>query len=437
MRNLRRVLSACLVAAAATLAMSSTAVAEDPAPMPATAPSSTLPSAPPSSVLDVNSIAQYAVIMDYDSGVVLYSKDGDNQMAPASMAKLMTVALLFHKLKHGELKLDDTFTVSEQAWKLSVAGKNESSKMFLSIGSQVRVEDLLRGIVIQSGNDACTVVAEHFSGSEQAFAELMNAEAKRIGLKDSVFKNANGLPDPGMHVTAHDLATLAAYLIREYPQYYHYFSEKEFTWNKIKQGNRNLLLGSYPGADGLKTGHTEQSGFGMVASATAEGRRLIVVVNGLKNEKERANEARRLLDIGFREFKPYALFKKDQVIENADVWAGDNDSVPLVVTQDVKFLMRRAQRDSLKVSLAYDSPIMSPVKKGQVVGKLSISGDGLSDLVVPVAAGADVEEGGFMTQMKLGVRGLVSGTPDPAEVSKPVQPQDGQGPTTPAAPPNG
>lgn len=389
-------------------------------------PVDTAAPAVPSNVLDVNSIARFAVIMDYDTGAVLYSKDGDGQMAPASMAKLMTVAVLFDKLKKGELKLNDKFTVSEKAWKLSVVGKNESSKMFVSIGSQIPVEDLLRGIIIQSGNDACTVVAEHLSGDEAQFAEQMNAEAKRIGLKDSVFKNANGLPDPGMHVTAHDLAKLAAYLIREYPDYYHIFSEKEYTWNGIKQGNRNLLLGRYAGADGLKTGHTESSGYGMVASAKVDGRRLVVVINGLKSDSERAAEAIRLLDIGFKEFKPYALFAKDQVIENADVWAGDAESVPLTVAQDVKFLMRRTQRDTLKVALTYDTPIMSPIKKGQVVGKLRISGVGLSDLEVPVSAGADVEEGGFITQMKLGVKGIFSGSPEPSAVSREVEPLDGK-----------
>ena len=247
----------------------------------------TQPPADPQPVIDptteVQTNATFALLMDFESGNVLFSKDGDQLMAPASMAKLMTVAILFEKIKHGELKLEDTFTVSERAWRLSIAGKNESSKMFVSIGSQIRVEDLLQGIIIQSGNDACTVVAEHFSGSEEAFSDLMNAEAKKIGLSNSHFKNASGLPDPDMHVTAHDLAKLAQYIIREFPEQYHIFSEREFTWNKIKQPNRNLLLGVYPGADGLKTGHTELSGFGMVASAVQEGRRLILVENGLTN----------------------------------------------------------------------------------------------------------------------------------------------------------
>ncbi len=362
--------------------------------------------------------AAYATIMDFDTGTVLFSKDGDQPMAPASMAKLMTVAILFEKLKHGELRLDDTFTVSEQAWRLSVAGKAESSKMFVSVGSQIRVEDLLYGIIVQSGNDACTVVAEHFSGTEDAFAELMNAEAKKIGLVNSVFKNASGLPDPGMHVTAHDLARLASYIIREFPDYYHYFGEKEFTWNKIKQKNRNRLLEDYPGADGLKTGHTQASGYGMVASATQDGRRLILVINGLSSEAERAAEAKRMLDLGFREFRAYALLKAGDVVGEAKVWAGDQQGVSLAVREPVKLIMRRASRDGLKVSLSYLEPVEAPVSRGQELGKLTITAPGVPDKIVPVFAGADVEEGGIFTQIKLGIKDLLSSKPEPVQASE-------------------
>jgi D-alanyl-D-alanine carboxypeptidase (penicillin-binding protein 5/6) len=378
-------------------------------------PDPSLPAIPPDPATTLQTNAQFALMMDYETGSVLFSKDGDQPMQPASMAKLMTVAVMFEKLKHGELKLSDTFTVSERAWRLSVAGKNESSKMFVSIGSQIRVEDLLRGIIIQSGNDACTVVAEHFSGSEEAFAELMNAEGKRIGLTNSTFRNASGLPAPGMLVTAHDLAQLARYIIREFPDYYHYFAEREFTWNGIKQGNRNLLLGTYPGADGLKTGHTVESGYGLVSSAVQDGRRLILVVNGLRNENERAAESRRLLDLGFREFKTYALLKAGDVVGEAEVWAGDERTVPLAVRQPVKMLMRRASREAMKVVLRYKDPVMSPVKRGAELGKLTITAPGVPDMVVPVFAGADVESGGIFTRIKLGVKGLFSGTPEPSE----------------------
>jgi D-alanyl-D-alanine carboxypeptidase (penicillin-binding protein 5/6) len=258
------------------------------------------------------------------------------------------------------------------------------------------------------------VVAEHFAGSEEAFADLMNAEAKKIGLKNSVFKNASGLPDPEMHVTAQDLATLAGYLIREFPDMYHVFSEREFTWNKIKQANRDLLLGTYPGADGLKTGHTQSSGYGMVASAVQDGRRLIVVVNGLKSEAERAAETKRLLDIGFREYKSYALLKAGDTVGEAEVWAGDAKGVPLTVRQPVKLLMRRASRDGLKAVVSYSEPIDAPITRGQELGKLTITAPGVPDTVVPVYAGADVESGGLMTDIKLGIKDLLSGKPEPA-----------------------
>jgi D-alanyl-D-alanine carboxypeptidase (penicillin-binding protein 5/6) len=372
--------------------------------------------------LALQTTAPYAVIMDYNTGTLMFSKAGDQEMAPASMAKLMTAAVIFQRLKRGELKLDDTFTVSERAWRLSVAGKTASSKMFVSIGSQIRVEDLLRGIIIQSGNDACTVVAEHFSGSEEAFAELMNAEARRIGLKNSVFRNASGLPHPEMKVTAHDLAILAAYLIREYPEYYRLYSEREFTWNRIRQANRNPLLGSYPGADGLKTGHTSASGYGLVGSAVRDGRRLIMVINGLPSEAARAMEAKRLMDIGFREFKPYSLFAAGAVVDKAPVWGGGEASVPLVAASPLTVLMRRDQRESMRAVLTYDAPLSAPVRKGQVVGQVRVSIKGLPDQQVPVAVGADVPEGSLISRAALGLKGIFSEPAKPESINRQVEP---------------
>jgi len=377
---------------------------------------------------EIQTNAEFAFMMDFETGAVLLSKRGEESMAPASMAKLMTVAILFEKLKHGELKLNDTFTVSEQAWRLSVAGKNESSKMFVSIGSQIRVEDLLRGIIVQSGNDACTVVAEHFSGSEEAFSALMNAEAAKIGLSGSVFKNASGLPHPEMQVTAHDLAKLTAYLIREFPDYYQYFGEREFTWNKIKQANRNPLLGTYAGADGLKTGHTAASGYGMVASAQQDGRRLILVVNGLSSEAERAAETKRLLDLGFREFRTYTLLKAGDVVGEAEVWAGEVRGVPLAVRQPVKLMMRRASREGLQVKLSYAEPVVPPIARGQELGKLTISAPGIPNKIVPVFAGADIEAGGIITQIKMGLKELLSSKPEPARTTEEVALPEGGAP---------
>ena len=381
---------------------------------------------------EIQTNAPYALLMDFETGAVLFSKNGDQAMAPASMAKLMTVAILFEKIKHGELRLSDTFTVSEQAWRTSVKGKSESSKMFVSIGSQIKVEDLLRGIIVQSGNDACTVVAEHFSGSEEAFSELMNAEAKKIGLTASRFKNASGLPHPDMYVTAHDLAKLAAYIIREFPEQYAFFAEREFTWNGIKQANRNPLLATYVGADGLKTGHTAASGYGMVASAEQEGRRLILVVNGLSGESERAAETKRLLDLGFREFKTYQLLKAGEVVGEAEVFAGEHGGVPLAVRQPVKILMRRASRAGLKVVLNYEEPIQAPVQRGQELGKLTITAPGVPQRTVPVFAGADVEAGGVFTQIKVGIKDLLGAEQKSArgeEVTLPLETQSGDAPT--------
>jgi len=369
----------------------------------------------------IETTAQFAVVMDYDTGAVLFSKRGDELMKPASMAKLVTVSILFEKLKHAELKLDDTFLVSEKAWRQSIADKSEASKMFVRVGDAVRVEDLIRGIVIQSGNDACIVVAEHVAGSEEAFARLMNAQAKRMGLTQSTFVNSNGMPDPAQNVTARELAMVARYIIKEYPDYYHYFGEKDFTWSKITQPNRNLLLGTYPGADGLKTGHTAESGFGMTASAIQDGRRLIIVVNGLTSEAERAAEAKRLLDIGFREFKSYTLLKPGEVVGEAEVWAGEFRTVPLAVRQPVSIMLRRASRDGLRVTLKFEEPVTPPIARGRELGSLIITAPGAPSLTVPVFAGSAVESGGVFTQMKVGLKALISGRDEPQTRAVPVK----------------
>ena len=340
------------------------------------------------------------------------------------MAKLVTVSILFEKLKHGELKLDDKFLVSENAWRQSITDKAEASKMFVRVGDEISVEDLIRGIVIQSGNDACIVVAEHIAGSEAAFGPLMNAEAKRMGLTNSNFVNSNGMPDPAQNVTAHDLARVARYIIKEFPDYYHYFGEREFTWSKIKQPNRNLLLGTYPGADGLKTGHTAESGFGLTASAVQDGRRLIVVINGLTSDAERASEARRLFDIGFHEFKTYALLKPGDIVGEAEVWAGEMHTVPLTVRKPVDIMLRRSSRNGLRVTLKYQEPVMPPIARGQELGSLVITAPGAPETTVPVYAGSAVDEGGVFTQMKVALKSLMSGKEEPQGRAVPVEPKD-------------
>jgi len=386
------------------------------------------PQAPPATATDglppIETMAPFAVVMDYETGRVLFSERGDELMKPASMAKLMTVSLLFEKLKRGELHLDDKFAVSAKVWN-QFAHDAQTSKMFVGLGEAVRIEDLIRGIIIDSGNDACAVVAENIAGGEAAFAVLMNAEARRIGLAQSTFANSNGMPDPAQNVTAHELALIARHLIRDYAAYYHYFDEKEFTWNKITQPNRDLLLGAYPGADGLKTGHTDESGFGMTASAKQGGRRMIVVVNGLASPEDRASEAKRLLDIGFREFKTYALLKPGDVVGDAEVWAGERRMVRLAVHQHVDILMRRAARNRLRVTVTFEEPVLPPVARGQRLGVATVTAPGIETLTVPVYASARVREGGLFAQVKarfkLLMQSMEEGSAEAPSVRSPVE----------------
>ncbi len=368
-----------------------TAAEEGPPAVPPAAVSAELP--------PIETAASFAVIMDYETGTILFSKQGDKLMKPASMAKLMTVALIFEKLKRGELHLDDKFTVSAKVWN-QFAHDAQTSKMFVGIGEKIRIEDLIRGIIVVSGNDACAVVAENIAGSEEEFAKLLNAEARRVGMMSSTFANSNGMPDPAQNVTAHELALLARHLIKDYPDYYHYFGEKELTWNKVMQPNRDLLLDTYPGADGLKTGHTDESGFGMTASATQDGRRMIVVVNGLPSVEARAAEAKHLLDVGFREFKTYALLKPGDIVGAAQLWGANVRAVRLVVHQPIRLLMRRAARERMRVSLAYAEPMLPPIARGQVLGHLTVAAPGVTTLTVPVYAAAAVPKGGLLTQIK-------------------------------------
>lgn len=279
--------------------------------------------------------ARNAILMDYDTGQYLYVKDHEKMVPPASMSKLMTVNMIFEKLKDGSLSLDDTFTVSERAWKLGGAASGGST-MFLKIGEKVRVEDILKGILIQSGNDACIVAAENLAGSEDDFAEMMNKRARELGLDNSSFANSTGLPHPDQKMSVEDLAKLARHIIKEFPEFYHIFSEKYYTHNNITQGNRNPLLYSMPNADGLKTGHTEEAGFCLTASAKKGERRLIEVMTGMNSNKERSEEAERLMEWGFREFNNYNLLNKGQTIAEIPVVFGSEKQVRLVVPETVK-----------------------------------------------------------------------------------------------------
>lgn len=348
--------------------------------------------------------ASHAILIDYETGDVLFSKSGDERMGPASMSKLMTSVLVFEKLRTGDLRMEDTFRVSESAWG---RGADSESNMFVALGSEVRVGDLLRGIIIQSGNDACKVIAEGIAGSEPAFADLMNEEAERIGLTGSHFVNASGLPDPEHYMTPHDLARLARYIIKTFPEYYELYSEREFEWNGIKQQNRNPLLYSFSGADGLKTGHTLASGFGLTASAVRDGRRLILVVNGLGSEKERASESARLLDIGFREFKGYDLFASGAVVGEAEVWNGAASAVKLRVGGAVSLLMRREARKALKVTYAYDGPIAAPIAEGQELGSMTISVPDRDPVTVPLYAAESVDRADIVSRLVSAAKSLL------------------------------
>ena len=344
--------------------------------------------------------ATTAILVDGDSGAVLFEKNADLRIPPASMTKLMTAYLIFERLKDKRLTLDDLLTVSEKAWRM------EGSKMWIEVGEQVRVEDLLRGLIIQSGNDA-VAFAEALSGSEQAFAEEMNRKAAEIGLTDSNFANASGWPSPGQYMTARDLATLGLRLIHDFPEYYHFYSETEFTWANIKQPNRNPLLYRNIGADGLKTGHTEEAGYCLIGTAVQNGKRLLLIITGMTSEKSRAEEGERLLAWGFREFSTYKLFSAGDLLDNAPVFMGAADSVPLVMPRDVELQMLRSARADMKVTLRYQSPLVAPIAQGQEVAVVSVEAPGLKPVDLPVVAGQAVEEMGLLGRMIEGVKSLM------------------------------
>jgi D-alanyl-D-alanine carboxypeptidase (penicillin-binding protein 5/6) len=348
----------------------------------------------------IDTAARQAYLVDAGTGVELFSKEGDTRMAPSSMSKMVTIYLVFEAIKNGKLTLDQELPVSEHAW------KQEGSRMFLNVGQKAKVEDLIRGVIVQSGNDAAVVFAETLGGSEQNFAEMMNSKAAELGLTGSHFVNATGLPDPEHYSTAHDLARVALALIRDFPEDYHYFSEPSFTYNNIPQGNRNPLLYRNMDVDGLKTGHTDEGGFGLTASALRGGRRLILVLNGMNNMQMRADESAKVLDWGYREFANYPVVKAGDKLAEAKVWLGQGASVPLMATQDVTLTLPRGARGGLKTSIDYTQPVQAPIAKGQPLGKLTISAPGMDDKVVPLVAAEDVDQLGFFARVAAKLRVL-------------------------------
>jgi D-alanyl-D-alanine carboxypeptidase (penicillin-binding protein 5/6) len=336
--------------------------------------------------------APTAILMDAGSHAVLFEKNADEPTAPASMAKVMTAEVVFNEIKNGRLNFDSEFMISENAWRKGGGGSGGSS-MFARVNTPVRLEDLLRGLIVQSGNDAAIALAEGIAGTEENFARMMNERAKQIGLAKSAFRNATGYGHPEQKVTVRDLAKLALHVIETYPDLYKMFGEREFTWNKIRQQNRNPLLFADIGADGLKTGNIDESGYGLIGSAVQNDQRLIVVVNGLKTAKDRAAESRKLLDWGFRAFESQQLFAEGQVVGEAQVFGGNIRSLPLVASRPVRVLVPRGDGERVNARIVYTGPLKAPIQKGAEVARLQVSRGDMQALDIPLYANEDVQQG--------------------------------------------
>jgi D-alanyl-D-alanine carboxypeptidase (penicillin-binding protein 5/6) len=336
--------------------------------------------------------AAHAILIEAGSGSVLFEKAADDLIPPASLSKLMTQEVVFNLIKQGRLKPTDEFIVSTNAWRRGGAPSHTSS-MFIPIHSKVSVDDLLHGAIIQSANDACIALAEGISGNESSFAELMTKRARELGLTKSTFGNSTGLPDPRQLMTARELAKLARHIVESYPDYYKYYSEREFTWNKIRQFNRNPLLTMNIGADGLKTGFTKEAGYGLVGSSVQNGLRLIVVVNGLRSEKERADEAKKMLEWGFHNFQSGLLFAEGQEIAQAKLYGGTKGHVPLTARKEVRLMVPRGSRDKIIARVVYSGPVPAPVQEGQKIGTLKVWRGEFVVLEVPLEAAESVATG--------------------------------------------
>ena len=365
---------------------------------------------------DIDTSAEFAYVTDFASGKVLMDKDPDSPMKPASMAKIMTVYVAFQRIADGSLSLDDTFLISEKAW------RKGGSKTFVEVGKQVAVRDLLMGVVVQSGNDAAIAIAEGISGTESGFAEEMNYVARQLGMTNTVFKNATGWPDPDQVTTARDLNILATALIRDFPpqdfpDLYPMFAEKTFTYNGIKQGNRNPLVYGTQGADGLKTGHTEESGYGLVGSAMREGQRVVMVLNGMTSMKQRSSESRRLMDLMFREFRQYRFFDKGQAVDRAVVWLGNEPRVDLVLEEPLHLVLSRTDRRRMKMSVQWNDPVPAPVTAGQKIGTLTLDFPNRT-MSYDLTAAKDVAELGMFDRVGEALKFLIFGAGPDA-----IQPQ--------------
>lgn len=338
--------------------------------------------------LDAASIkAQQAIVVDYETGSILLAKNENDRMPTSSMSKVMTMYVVFKAIEGGQLQMDQLLPVSEKAWRM------QGSKMFVALNSQVPVHDLIKGVIVQSGNDATIVLAEGLAGSEEAFATLMNTEAKRLGMQNSHFMNASGWPDPNHYSTAKDLAILGWNIIHDFPDHYKLYAEKEYTYNNIKQGNRNPLLYANVGGDGIKTGHTEAAGYGLIGSGLGtDGRRVVFVVNGYASMQERFEETPRILDWALKNFVNQQVFTAQKEVTVAPVVFGKADRVPLTVANDLVMTLPRFQANKVKVAATYKSPLIAPLKAGQEVGVVTVTAPGLPSRTTPLIVSADVAE---------------------------------------------
>src|ERR1700722_4045544 len=352
--------------------------------------------------------APTAILIEASSGSVLFEKNADELRAPSSMMKLMTAEVVFHAIQQAEAKLTDAYPVSENAWRRGGTPAGGPT-MFAILHSRIAVDDLLHGAIIQSGNDACIALAEGIAGNEHAFADKMTKRARELGLTQSTFANSNGLPDPGNKMTVRELAKLARHVIQTYPEFYKLFGEKEYTWNKIRQPNRNPLLTSFEGADGLKTGYTKEGGYGMVGSAVQNGLRLIVVVNGLEDSEDRASEAKKMLEWGFRNFEVRTLFAAQQPIGYAKVFGGDSRSVKLTSPEPIKVMVQKNGNDKLIARVVYSGPVGAPIEPGQRIGVVKVWRGTNIAVEAPVYAADPVGTGSTMRRAIDGASELVIG----------------------------
>ena len=359
-----------------------------------------------SSTFAYDTSAKHAFLIDFDTNQVLFEKNSDVLMPPASMSKIMTAYLAFEEIKSGRLKLEDKILISENAW------QKRGSKMFVGVNEEVAISDILRGIIVQSGNDAAIALAEHLQGSEAAFADKMTKKARDLGLKTAKFKNATGWPDEEHKITARELALLAKLTIMNFPDLYPIYAEKSFTFNNIKQGNRNPLLYDGSGSDGLKTGRTQAAGYGLTASVSKAGRRLIMVLNGMKSSRERKREARKLIEWGFREYDNYKIFEKGETVADIDVWLGKDTRLSAVIKDEIKLTVMRTDSEKVKTTVHYEEPIAAPVKRGQIVGTLKIKVPNQVIREYPLFANQSIEKLGVWGRIVAAVNYLVWGAGD-------------------------